>query len=300
MTATHEGDRMIQKLKLWGENQALIRAMLLTSSRTNPHAEVDLFSDYDVILVVNDIRPFFEDRSWLGEFGEVLVVYQDPIKIRCGFEQFAYITQYKDGYKIDFTLWPVELLKGVVAAPRLPEDLDNGYAVLLDKDDLTVGMKAPTYHAYIPSPPIEEEYQKLIEVFFHEATYVAKHLWRDDLMAAKYNLDHVMKMKKLRRILEWRVEIDQNWSQKMSAYGRGLKKVLKPEIWSELESTYVGTRVEENWDALFKTIALFRKIAIDVGNRLGYSYPSDLDSRMMDYLHKVKDLDPEAKRFLNN
>jgi hypothetical protein len=31
----------------------------------HPSAPVDALSDYDVMLVVEDVRPFIEDRSWL-------------------------------------------------------------------------------------------------------------------------------------------------------------------------------------------------------------------------------------------
>jgi Streptomycin adenylyltransferase len=31
----------------------------------HPSAPVNALSDYDVMLVVEDVRPFFEDRSWL-------------------------------------------------------------------------------------------------------------------------------------------------------------------------------------------------------------------------------------------
>ena len=173
----------------------------------------------------------------------------------------------------------------------------NYFKVLLDKDGITEGMKQPSYKAYIPSPPTREEYWETVEVFFHEATYVAKHLWRGDLMAAKYSLDHVMKMIKLRRMLEWRVECDHSWSLGMKDYGRGLKKVVDPVIWLELEGTYVGAGVEENWVALFNTIALMRKLANEVASRLGYSYPIGLDRRMMEYLQRVKGLDLEAREF---
>ena len=160
---------------------------------------------------------------------------------------------------------------------------------------MTVGIIG--YGAHIPSPPSREEYETRIEVFFHEATYVAKHLWRDDLMAAKYNLDYAMKMIKLRQMLEWRMEIDHDWSVKPGAYGRGLKRHLTPETVLELESTYVGAREEENWDALFKTIELFRRVAIEVADHLGYAYPYDLDRRVVAYLHKVKRLDRRAEVF---
>jgi aminoglycoside 6-adenylyltransferase len=211
--------------------------------------------------------------------------------VEYGFEQFAYITQYEDGTKIDFTLWSKGIMERVAGEPSLPDYLDIGYAVLLDKDHLTDGLKPPTYRAYIPSPPSEAEYLRVIEEFFQESTYVAKNLWRDELICMKYNLDHVMKFKLLRRLLEWRVEIDQDWSVKTGAYGRGLKRWLSPGTWEEVESTYIGAGIEANWQALFRTIGLFRRIAIAVGENLRYAYPHDLDERVVHYLQKVKDMD---------
>ena len=76
-----------------------------------------------------------------------------------------------------------------------------------------------------------------------------------------------------------------------------MKKRLKPDIWLELESTYVGAGLEENWGALFRTVALFRKVAIEVGDHLGYTYLYDLDRRVMEYLRKVKNLDQRAETF---
>ena len=292
-----EEDRIIQQLTDWAEDGEDVRAMLLTSTRTRPDARVDLFSDYDVVLVVTDIHPFYEDRGWLGDFGEVLVVYRDPIRLDHGLERFAYITQYEDGLKLDLTLWPVEMLSRIAAAPQLPDELDVGYAVLMDKDDLTAGLQPPTHRAHIPSPPSREEYETRIEVFFHEATYVAKHLWRDDLMAAKYNLDYAMKAKKLRQMLEWRISIERDWAFKPGAYGKGLKRHLDPGTWQELENTYVGAGEFENWQALFRTIDLYRRVAIEVGEHLGYHYPHELDDRTMAYLQKMRDLDRGATSF---
>ena len=288
-------DPIIRQLVRWAERRASVRAVLLTSTRTHPGVTVDLFSDYDVILVVTDIRPFFEDRAWLGDFGEVLVVYRDPIKIEYGGPRFAYITQYEQGTKIDFTLWSVDIPPQIAREPELPDELDVGYLVLLDKEGLCDGFKPPTFTAYIPSPPTEASYHNLIEEFFHEATYVAKHLWRGDLMAAKYNLDQMMKLDNLRVMLEWLIETEHNWSLKPGACGKGLQKHLPPELGRELEATYVGPGTRENWDALFRTIALFRRVAIQVGDCLGHAYLDDLDRRVVAYLHKVENLDPEAE-----
>jgi aminoglycoside 6-adenylyltransferase len=287
---TLKQDEVMARLIQWAEHQPQIRAILLTSSLAVPTAPVDVLSDYDIILVVTDIHPFFDNRAWLGDFGPVLVVYRDPILIDGSLEKSAYVTQYENGLKIDFTLWPVELLQRVVAEPQLPDEFDAGYLVILDKDQLTDRLKPPSYKAYIPTPPTEAEYQEAVEVFFLEAAYVAKFLWRDDLMAAKHILDSMMKQEHLRPMLEWRSEIDYQWSVKPGPYGRRLKKWSSPALWAELEGTYTGAGLEANWEALFRTIALFRKVGVEVGDRLGYAYPDDLDRRAVAYLQKVKNL----------
>jgi len=297
MKDTTSENEVIRRLMQWAKEQVSVRAMLLTSSRANPNAPVDIFSDYDVLLVVTDIRPFHKDLTWLEDFGKVLVVYRNPIGLQYGVERFAHITQYENGVKIDFMLFAVGFLQLIAEDSELADFLDVGYAVLLDKDHLTDRLKPPTYTAYVPTPPTEEEYQALVEEFLSETPYVAKNLWRDELIFAKYNLDHVMKFQLLRKILEWRMEIDHNWSVKTGACGKGLKKLLEPEIWSNLESTYVGAGTEENWDALFSTIDLFRRVAVEVGDHLGYAYPHDLHQRVVQYLQKVKNLDRRAESF---
>jgi len=291
-------DPVIRRLVRWGQEQEAIRAMLLTSSRANPNAPVDVLSDYDVLLVVEEIHPFFEDRTWLQDFGQVLVVYWDPIHPAPGYgiEQVGNVTLYQDGLEIDFTLWPVELLRRIARAPALPADLDAGYAVLVDKDRLAAGLGAPTYSAYIPTPPTNKTYQKVVEDFFSDVPYVAKCLWRDELMPAKWCLDYDMKHNFLRQMLDWRMELDHGWSVPAGVLGRGLKKRLPPEIWSDLESTYVGAGIEENWDALFRTLALFRQVAVEVADHLGYAYPHDMDRGVVAHAHQVRRLRPD--RFL--
>lgn len=289
MRDPHPPAEVINHLVQWGEQRGPIRAMILTSTRAIPNASVDILSDYDVILVVEDIHPFFEDRSWLSDFGEVLVAYWDPIHVEpeYGIEVVANVIQYADVLKIDFTLWPVELMRRIVQAPALPAELDAGYGVLMDKDGLTEGMKPPSYAAYVPVPPTEEAYQKWIEDFFSDAPYVAKCLLRGELLPAKWCLDYDMKHVYLRPVLEWKIGLDHSWSIPVGALGKGLRKRLPPELWSQLEGTYAGADIADNWDALFRTISLFRQVAVEVGEALGYLYPHDLDERVTAYVQDM-------------
>ncbi|HLE92130.1 MAG TPA: aminoglycoside 6-adenylyltransferase, partial [Anaerolineales bacterium] len=78
------------------------------------------------------------------------------------------------------------------------------------------------------------------------------------------------------------------WLMPTGALGKGLKKRLPPEIWSQLESTYAGADIAENWDVLFRTMALFRQVAIEVGEALGHTYPLDLDQRVTTYVQDLR------------
>lgn len=287
---------MFNRFIAWAKARPDVHALVLTSTRTVPGATVDRLSDYDLIVAVDDVHPYFNDRGWLEAFGRVLVLYRDPLKpwfeppAGPFDEKFAYITQYEeDGLKIDFTLMPSELLRLIARRP-LEEDLDLGYLVLLDKDELTKGMAPPTHQAFIPQPPSLEEYLEIVELFFHECTYTAKYLWRDDLMPAKEQLDIGMKMWNLRKMLEWKAGIDASWNVRLKAHGRGLKQLLPADLWAELEATYVGAGIEENWAAMWCTIDLFAKVARQVGEGLGYEYPEALHQRCVKYMAWVQGL----------
>jgi aminoglycoside 6-adenylyltransferase len=189
----------------WASAKDEIRAVLLTSTRAVPNAHVDVLSDYDVVLIVRDIHPFVSDKTWLQDFGEVLVVYwdavyPDPI---FGLECCGNVTQYSSGLKIDFTLWSVELFQKIVAGSELPDELEAGYKVLLDKDGLASKMQPPTFKAYLPKPPTLEQYQTHVNDFLTNAPYVAKCLCRAELFPLKWALDYDMKHVYLRQVLEW-------------------------------------------------------------------------------------------------
>src|SRR5499427_4059033 len=64
---------VVGKLVAWGTAHPLVRAMILTSSRTRPYGPVDLLSDYDLILAVSEVGPFAFDDAWISEYGKPMV-----------------------------------------------------------------------------------------------------------------------------------------------------------------------------------------------------------------------------------
>jgi len=283
----NDEQKVIDKLTDWAESRPDIRAVLLTSTRAKPGAQLDEFSDYDVVFVAEDIKLYRKDESWITEYGKVLALYRDPVQADYGFDRFIDVTQYESGLKIDFMFWPVGLLKHMAALPELPAAIDDGYKVLLDKDGLAPGMKPPSYNAFIPKPPTEEEYLLYVESIFNNAHYAAKHIRRGDIFPLM-DIINYLRYERLGRLLWWKVEIEHDWNLKSGNYGRGLQKYLSPELLHEIESTYLGESTEAKWDVLFRLIELYCKIAREVGDKLGFPYPEERHKKLVKYIEQVK------------
>jgi aminoglycoside 6-adenylyltransferase len=146
-------DQFEQRIIAWGRAREDVCALLITSTRAIPGGVTDALSDYDIILVVDDITPYHASRDWLAAFGTVLALFRDPITKEFGSPSSGYVIQFEEHLKIDFTLWTPAALRHIAALPILPDELDAGYRVLLDKDGLTDNLAAPTYKAYIPQKP---------------------------------------------------------------------------------------------------------------------------------------------------
>jgi aminoglycoside 6-adenylyltransferase len=282
---------ILAPLVAWAEAEPAVRAMVLTSTRARPDGPVDLLSDYDVILLVDDLPAFVAREAWLEARPGALARWGDENE-RFGERTVFRGVVYADGTKIDWSIWPATLLELIAAAPDLPDQLDVGYRVLLDKDGRTTGWAPATHRAHIPSPPTSDEYRAIVEEFWWSTTYVAKGLWRGEIVFAKFALDTDAKLGALRPMLEWLVEFGRDWSWKPGAYGRGLEQALPPDLRAELEATYVGAGVEESWEALFRTTALFRRAAREVADALGFEYPQDVDDGISAQLERVRTLAP--------
>jgi aminoglycoside 6-adenylyltransferase len=293
MRALPTETEVLASLVAWAEARPAIRAVILTSSRARPGGPVDALSDYDIILAVDDAQRFASDEAWLSDYGEPMARWGDEgeaLGVPTSFRSAV----YQNYVKIDYTIWPEALLERLAQGPALPEELDEGYRVLLDKDGATAGWQPPTYRAFIPARPTEAEYLALIEEFWWVATYVAKSLWRDEIVFARWVLTGDLRDGALRRMLEWRAEIDHGWSVRPGVHGRGLQTLLPADTWAELAASYLGPGREHDWAALWRTAALFRRVAGEVASALGFNYPRATDDRASAFLSEIQRMPRDA------
>jgi aminoglycoside 6-adenylyltransferase len=289
MTGTFTDDATIRNLVRWGTSMEDVRAMLLTSTRAVPGGKVDALSDYDVILVVRDLRPFVADHDWVGVFGDVLVSYWDPVEVdpATGVATSGNVVQYDGALKIDFTLWPAGMPGAIARLPRLPAELDAGYRVLLDKDGVARVLPAPSFDGYRLQRPDAATYLTLVNDFFIGVPYVAKCLVRGQVLPAKWALDYDMRYVYLLPMLVWRAACEHGWAINSGINGKALQALLPADLWAALEGTYAGLEIEQNRGALFRMIGLFRHAGREVGACLGFDYPEEFDRRVTDHARRM-------------
>jgi aminoglycoside 6-adenylyltransferase len=277
----------------WADQLPTARALILTSSLARPGSPVDLLSDYDLILAVTDPERFGKEQGWLLDYGTLMTRWGDEGEM-LGHTTYFRSAVYQDYVKIDYTIWPDTLLERVAESSTLPEELDEGYRVLLDKSGITAAWKKPTHRAFIPTRPTQAEYQALVEEFWWVATYVAKSLWRTELIFARWVLVGDLHDNALRKMLEWHIEIERGWSVRPGVHGRGLQTLLPSDLWSELVNASPGAGVEDVWAALWRTAALFRRVGLEVAVTLGYAYPQAVDDQVSAFLREIQSLPPDA------
>lgn len=264
-------DAVLERIVDWAAAEDAVRLVVLTSTRAR--GDGDELSDYDVVVALTDLEAFDPEAAYrapAARWGDEHLVHGTTTYFRG--------VVYDDGVKVDWTLWPREVAQ-LVAEHGLSDDLDVGYRVLLDKDRVTVRWPGPTHRAHIPARPTEAEYVALVEEFWWSATYVAKARARGERFFERFVLEIDMTHAVLRRMLEWLVETERDWSWKPGAYGRGLERELPADVAAAVAAAE-GT--------FERTVELFRRVAHDVGDALGYAYPKYADDAVTAYVERLR------------
>jgi aminoglycoside 6-adenylyltransferase len=265
-----------------------IRAVMINGSRVNPDAKRDIFQDFDVVYFVTDLDSFTSDHSWIERFGELMILQMpeamdDPPPTNDG--HFAYLMQFTDGNRIDLTLFSLT---------QLPEfQKESLSAILLDKDDIFEPFPPPSDSDYLPKPPTAKAFFDCCNEFWWVSPYIAKGLWREEIIYAKYMLDNAVR-EQLMKMLTWHVGIKTEFKSGPGKLGKHLKQQLEPVHWEMLEKTYSDANYDRTWEALHTMCDLFRIMATGVGQHFDFEYPHDDDSKVSAHLKHVQALPRNA------
>ena len=269
---------LIKEVALEDEN---IRAAYIEGSRVNPNAPKDIFQDYDIEYIVRTTRPFREDKEWIKCFGEILYMHypEENVYYPSDVEQcYGWQIQFADGNRMDLHVCTKE---------KSLENLEM-YRIIVDKDGIFKQMQDVSEERYWVKEPTELEFHSTCSNFWWCTNNVAKGLWREEI---PYVMDviNLTLRPHLRRLLEWKIGVENNFSVNVGKSGKYLKKYLSEEMYKHYLATYVEAEIDCLWQAGFIMCELFHKVAIELKERLEFEYDMEQAEKCLEFLRCVKE-----------
>jgi len=283
---------MFSLILTYAENDENIRAVVLNGSRANPNIKKDIFQDYDVVYYVKNMTPLIRNQELIDYFGE-LIILQLPDdmgkEVYSEGDSYAYLMQFVDGNRIDLSISPLDQLERSTSEDSLT-------VILLDKDGRIINQPEASDLSYRPQKPTDKMFTDCCNEFWWLNPYVAKGLWRRELIYSRYVLDCLLR-NEFMKMMDWFFGIKTGFNRSMGKQGKFLHEVLHPTDWEMLQATYVTAEFENIWQSLSVMGNLFRKVAKDVANTLNFNYPEEDDQKVIAFIRLIRTLPEDADSF---
>ncbi len=245
-----------------------VEAIAMSGSRTNPKAPKDVFQDYDVVYVVDDLDNLTSDLSWLDQFGTRIIEQHNVLGNRR-----LYLMLFEDGNRIDLTLCPTEYIQEWV-------DSEADYTVLKDEKGLFVPY-SPNPQRYWTSPASAIDFEKACNEFWWVSAYVVKGICRKQVI---YATDHLYGIcqQELLKVFAWQVASDRGEVDIGKNY-KYLFQYLPAEKEKEFSNLLDFSCSDKVTQSLFATTQLFHREAQILAQKMGFAYDKEVAEKMMRY-----------------
>lgn len=283
----HTEAEMISLIKDIAFKEENIRAAYIEGSRTNPNAPKDIFQDYDIVYIVTTTKPFREDKEWINNFGKILYMHypEDNVFYPSDVENcYGWQIQFADGNRMDLHVCTKE---NALANLEL-------YQILVDKDGIVPYPQETTDERYWVKEPREIEFKCTCSDFWWCLNNVAKGLWRNELPYAMDVINFVLRPH-LKRLLEWKMGIENNFSVSAGKSCKYFKKYLQEETYRQFLATYSIAEIESIWNSVFEMCDLFQSTAVELSKKQKFVYDFEQAENSLSFLHHVRKLPANAK-----
>lgn len=268
-----------------------IRAVYMNGSRTNPNVPRDILQDYDIVYVVTETKPFYEDENWIDRFGERLYMQRPDLLDKSVGEDvdfdygFTWLVQFADGNRLDLHIEPVSGCN--VTKDKLCK-------ILLDKDGLLPEIPPSTDEDYRVKMPTQAGFYAACNEFWWCMNNVAKGLWRNELPYVHDMLNGPVRPQ-LIKLMSWEIGFETGFSVSVGKSAKYMYRYLPEMTWENFLKTYGGVTADEVREAVFIMCDLFDKYGEKVAGRLGCEYNRQEAQGSRLWLERVTGLPEGAK-----
>lgn len=235
-------------------------------------------SFYKVYTIVNEIIIGKLEEELVGLFDDVVLVnrIKEEFTIDKAKVPFTSINIYKkDNTKITESIISSDYAD--VFIKKLPSDIDFIY----NKPGVD---RLDTNNNFRYESPKEYEFLSTIRNFFANAIEVSLYISEKDEIAAS------LKMEELRgyllSMIDFYVKEKYAYTMDKGYDGQKLKSTLDLDTKENFLLTYHHEDLMDIYNSLFKACVLFRKLAMQMCEILGYAYPKEIDVESLKILRR--------------
>jgi aminoglycoside 6-adenylyltransferase len=98
----------------------------------------------------------------------------------------------------------------------------------------------------------------------------------------------------LLKMIEWHEQSKHGWDYETYYSGKAMKSWASADTWNSLHQTFARFDGGDSWRSLFVTMNLFRQLARETAEKLGYPYPQEVDRNLTEFVSKIRS-DASAK-----
>lgn len=272
--------KLIERIVSWAEAAPDIRAVMLVGSRARIDRPADEWSDLDLVLIATDPDRYLDGTDWLEPISTPWVTFVEgtPAGTR---ERRAL---FEGALDVDFNFFAPEQFRQILREKAATSPvLHRGARVLVDKEGLFPPLPAPSAEPPAVGPPGEAEFLAIVNEFWYRAVWTAKKLRRGELYIAMGGCSSAM-IRLLREMLERHARATHGWQYDTWHDGRFLEQWADPRALAGLREAYARYDAEDIRRALLATMGLFRWVAVETGERLGFPYPALAGERAMEWV----------------
>jgi len=281
-------DNFLAKVTTWARGRQDIKALILVGSRARTDRPADIWSDYDIIIIVDDPKTYIRNDSWFHKFGRVILTFIEKCAIDDSFERRVL---FDNGQDVDFIIEAVEAINTSSPDDLNPHVLDvyrRGYRVLLDNIKISSLLKKIESVPPLKSwPPSSDLFINVPNDFFYHCVWAVKKLMRGELWIAKHCLNGYMQKNCLLRIIEWHVQAQNSRNIDTWFSGRFMEKWADEKIIGRLNKIDARYDRKDIVRALYDMISLFDDLARETASLLEYSYASEIAKWTVEWIKKT-------------
>jgi aminoglycoside 6-adenylyltransferase len=271
-------EKYLKPIIRWAKNEESLRALILLGSLAR-RGGGDPLSDLDLALFVRDPVDFLQGEAWWQAFGSVWLINRETVA-----PANSLVVFYEDGPEVDFTIYPTAALEEMQR--NLPDHVEPGYRVLVDKDKLARNLPKPSGKIAPPPPPTPIALQNNLTTTWFLAYQCAKALRRGALWRAKHH-DWALKQNLL-TMMGWYARLVLGQEDFTTYQGKDLKSWIDPDSYTGLMTCFGRFYPADSWRALEETLQLFNRLARAVAEHLDFPYPEEQAERLRTTIQEMK------------